>query len=87
MNTNQLKTTIYKHRNCIIETAPTEQFPEMVKITKTPKVRETFLDRRYVTLAHAHTQIELFESERLIRSKHKYVKSQLEDVVVVNDED
>ena len=87
MNNTNTNTTIYKHRNCIIETAPTEQFPDMVKITKTPKVRETFLDRRYVSLKHAHTQIELFESERLIRSKHKYVKSQLEDVVVLNGDD
>ena len=82
MNTNKT-TQGYKHRNCIIVPSPTEQFPDMVTITKTPKVRETFLDRRYVSLKHAHAQIELFESERLIRSKHKYVKSQLEDVVVL----
>jgi len=82
MNTN---TQVYKHRNCIITPIPTEQFPEMVKITKTPKVRETFLDRRYVTLAHAHKQIELFESERLIKQKGKYIKSELSDVVVIDD--
>ena len=83
MNTN---TQVYKHRNCIITPIPTEQFPEMVKITKTPKVRETFLDRRYVTLAHAHKQIELFESERLINSKAKYIKSQLRDIVILEEE-
>ena len=59
----------------------------MVTITKTPKLRETFLNRRYVTLEHAHKQIELFESERLINSKAKYVKSQLQDVVVVDGEE
>ena len=78
-------TTIYKHRNCIITTTPTESFPEMVTITKTPKLREDFLDKRYLTLSHAHKAIELFESERMIRSKEKYVKSQLSDVVVIEE--
>ena len=85
MNTNN--TSVYKHRNCIITPTPTEQFPDMVKITKTPKVREAFLDKRYVSLEHAHKQIELFESERLIKSKGKYVKSQLSDVVVLDEKD
>ena len=76
-------TNMYKHRNCIIENTPTERFPEMVTITKTPKLRSYFQDRRYLTLKHAHTAIELFESERLIRSKEQYVKSQLSDVVVL----
>ena len=76
-------TMIYKHRNCIIETTPSEQHKDMVTITKTPKVRVDFLNRRYLTLSHAHKAIELFESERLINSKLKYVKSQLQDVVVV----
>lgn len=75
----------YKHRNCIIELTPTEQFTEMVTITKTPKLRSYFLDRRYITLKHAHKAIELFESERLIKSKEKYVKSQLSDVVVISE--
>lgn len=77
--------TTYKHRNCIIEHTPTEQFPDMVTITKTPKLREGFLNKRYITLEKAHTQIELFESERLIRSKEKYVKAQLSDIVVIEE--
>ena len=81
-----MSNTIYKHRNCIITTTPTEQFPHMVTITRTPKVRETFLDRRYVSLEHAHKQIELFESERLINSKAKYIKSQLQDIVILEEE-
>lgn len=76
----------YKHRNCIIVTTPTEQYPDMVTITKTPKMRSLFQGKRYLTLTHAHKAIELFESERLIRSKAKYVKSQLSDVVVVEEE-
>jgi hypothetical protein len=77
--------TIYKHRNCIIETTPSEQHPDMVTITQTPKLRNHFLERRYVTINHAHKAIELFESERLINSKTPYIKSQLQDVVVLED--
>ena len=77
--------TTYKHRNCIIEHTPTEQFPDMFTITKTPKLREGFLNKRYITLEKAHTQIELFESERLIRSKEKYVKAQLSDIVIIEE--
>ena len=82
MNNTQ---TQYKHRNCIIELTPTEKFPKMVTITHTPKLRSYFVGRRYLTLKHAHTAIEAFESERLISSKEKYVKSQLEDVVVLSE--
>ena len=82
-NTNN--TTIYKHRNCIIEKTPTDVFPDMVTITKTPKIRQDFLDRRYINLEKAFLQIELFESNRLIRSKEKYVKAQLSEVVVVDE--
>ena len=79
------KQTQYKHRNCIIELTPTAKFPDMVTITKTPKLRSYFQDRRYLTLKHAHTAIEAFESERLINSKEKYVKSQLQEVVVLSE--
>jgi len=75
--------TIYKHRNCIIELTPTEQHQEMVTITKTPKIRKEFEGRRYLTLEHAHNQLETFESERLIKSKESYVKKQLKEVVIL----
>jgi hypothetical protein len=58
----------------------------MVTITKTPKVRVDFLNRRYLSLSHAHKAIELYESERLINSKLKYVKAQLQDVVVLEED-
>jgi len=80
-----MSNTVYKHRNCIIELTPTEQHPKLVTIIKTPKLRQDFLNRRYLTLQHAHTAIELFESERLINSKAKYVKAQLQDVVVLDE--
>jgi hypothetical protein len=78
--------TQYKHRNCIIEITPTEAFPDMVTIIKTPKLRKDFEGKRYINLEKAFLQIELFESNRLIRSKEKYVKAQLSEVVVVETE-
>ena len=81
-----MSNTIYKHRNCIIESTPTEQFPNMVTITKTPKLRQYFQDRRYITLEKAFLQIELYESERLISKKEPYIKSQLQDVVILEGE-
>lgn len=80
------ETTIYKHRNCIIEHTPTEQHTEMVTITKTPALRKDFEGRRYLTLEHAHKQIEKFESERLIKSKENYVKKQLAEVIIIEGE-
>lgn len=81
------KITQYKHRNCIIETTPSEKFPDMVTVIKTPKMRSDFEGRRYLTLKHCFTAIETFESERLINSKDKYVKAQLSEVVVLDELD
>jgi len=85
MNNNT--TMKYKHRNCLIVQTPTDKYPEMVTITKTPKMRSDFQGRRYLTIEHAHKAIELFESERLINSKDKYIKSQLSDVVILEELD
>jgi hypothetical protein len=74
-----------KHRNCIIRDTPTEQFPNMVTVVKTPNLRKTFLDSRYINIEKCVSHIELVESERLINSKEKYVKQTLKEVVVVED--
>ena len=79
--------TQVKHRNCTIISTPTEQFPHMVTVTKTPKIREVFLDRRYITLEKCYLTIEAFESDRLINNKETYVKVQLREVVVVDEVD
>ena len=77
--------TEVKHRNCIIRDTPTEQFPNMVTVVKTPNLRKTFLDSRYINIEKCVSHIELVESERLINSKEKYVKQTLKEVVVVED--
>lgn len=80
----EMKNKTFKHRNCIIVSTPSEKFPELVTITKTPKIRKDFEGRRYLSLKKCFIQIELFESERLINSKESYVQAQLEDVVVLS---
>ena len=87
MNNTYMSNTTYKHRNCIIESTPSEKYPDMVTIITTPKLRGDFEGRRYLTLKHAHRAIELFESERLINSKQKYVKSYLKDVIIIPTEE
>lgn len=77
--------TEVKHRNCIIRDTPTEQFPNMVTVIKAPKIRSAFLDSRYITIERCVEHIELWESERLINSKETYVKQQLREVVVVDE--
>lgn len=86
-NNTYMSNTTYKHRNCIIQLTPTEKYPDMVTITTTPKLRQDFEGRRYLTLKHAHKAIELYESERLINSKQKYVKSYLKDVIIIPTEE
>ena len=76
---------MFKHKNCIIQNTPSEKFPEMVTITKTPKVRVVLEGRRYITLEKAFLAIELLESERLISSKEKYVQSELADIVILEE--
>ena len=81
-----LENTEIKHRNCIIKATPNKQFVNMVTVIKTPKLRSFFQDRRYVNIHKCVAHIELYESERLINSKETYVKQQLEEVVVLNEE-
>ena len=44
------------------------------------------MDRRYITIEKCVQAIETFESERLINSKETYVKTQLQDVVVISED-
>ena len=57
----------------------------MVTVVKTPNLRKTFLDSRYINIHKCVAHIELVESERLINSKEKYVKQTLKEVVIVEE--
>jgi hypothetical protein len=82
---NMKQVSEVKHRNCIITSTPTEQFPHMVTIIKAPKIRSSFLNSRYINIERCVEHIETLESERLINSKETYVKVQLREVVVVDE--
>lgn len=78
------QTEHYKHRNCTIVNIPTEKFPHMVQVISTPKTREVFQDRRYITIDKAVEAIETWESEKLIKSKEKYIRKELEKVIPID---
>jgi hypothetical protein len=66
-----------KHRNCLIQDTPTEKFPEMVTIIKTPKVKDIFHERKYITRSKAIIAIDEWEAEGLIMRGGKKVVEEL----------
>ena len=89
-----MENTTIKHRNCLIENTPTEKFPEMVTITKTPKVKQIFLTRKYITQSKAIIAIDEWEAEGLITRGGKKVVEELielgldeEEAILSVDED
>ena len=69
-----------KYKNIIIENTPTEAFPTLVTMTKTPKNKAVFMGRKYITLEKAITAIDLHLSEELILKGGKKVKEELMEV-------
>jgi hypothetical protein len=84
MNTLQITTT--KHRNCLIQNTPSEQFPDLVTVVKTPKVKEIFNTRRYLSLQHAIIAIDLWEGEQLIGKGAKSAKKDMIELGITEDE-
>lgn len=69
-----------KYKNIIIENTPSEQFPDMVTMTKTPKNKAYFMGRKYITITKAITAIDAYIAEELISKGSKGVKQELEAV-------
>jgi hypothetical protein len=55
-----------KYKNIIIEATPTETFPTLVTMTKTPKNKNMFLGKRYITLEKAILAVDTYLTEELI---------------------
>jgi hypothetical protein len=55
-----------KYKNIIIESTPTESFPTLVTMTKTPKNKKEFLGRKYITLEKAILAVDTYLAEQLI---------------------
>ena len=55
-----------KYKNILIESTPTESFPTLVTMTKTPKNKNQFLGKKYITLEKAILAVDTYLAEQLI---------------------
>ena len=69
-----------KYKNIIIESTPTESFPELVTLTKTPKNKKAFLGRKYINLTKAITAIDTYIAEELITRGSTKVREELTEL-------
>ena len=69
-----------KYKNIIIESTPTEAFPELVTLTKTPKNKKAFLGRKYINLTKAITAIDTYIAEELITRGSTKVREELTEL-------
>jgi hypothetical protein len=73
-----------KYKNIIIESTPTESFPELVTLTKTPKNKKAFLGRKYINLNKAITAIDTYIAEELINRGSTKVREELTELFGVS---
>jgi hypothetical protein len=73
-----------KYKNIIIESTPTESFPELVTLTKTPKNKKIFLGRKYINLNKAITAIDTYIAESLIDKGRFKVREELTELFGVS---
>jgi hypothetical protein len=73
-----------KYKNIIIEATPTESFPELVTLTKTPKNKKIFLGRKYINLNKAITAIDTYIAEELIGRGSTKVREELTELFGVS---
>jgi hypothetical protein len=69
-----------KYKNIIIESTPSETFPELVTLTKTPKNKKAFLGRKYINLNKAITAIDTYIAEELIGRGSTKVREELTEL-------
>jgi hypothetical protein len=69
-----------KYKNIIIESTPSEAFPELVTLTKTPKNKKAFLGRKYINLNKAITAIDTYIAEELIGRGSTKVREELTEL-------
>ena len=69
-----------KYKNIIIEPTPSEAFPELVTLTKTPKNKKAFLGRKYINLNKAITAIDTYIAEELIGRGSTKVREELTEL-------
>ena len=55
-----------KYKNIVIETTPTTTYPTMVTMVKTPKNKNMFLGKKYITMEKAILAVDTYLAEQLI---------------------
>ena len=73
-----------KYKNIVIENTPTDKFPELVTLTKTPKNKEYFLGKKYITITKAITAIDEYIAEQLIAKGERGAKAELVELGLVD---
>lgn len=69
-----------KYKNVLIENTPTDKFPTLVTITKTPKNKAEFLGKKYITRDKAVIAIDAYIAEGLIAKGGTKVKEELQEL-------
>jgi len=69
-----------KYKNILIESTPSDAFPELVTLTKTPKNKKAFLGRKYINMTKAITAIDTYIAEELIGRGSTKVREELTEL-------
>jgi len=69
-----------KYKNILIESTPSDAFPELVTLTKTPKNKKIFLGRKYINMTKAITAIDTYIAEELIGRGSTKVREELTEL-------
>jgi hypothetical protein len=80
MNYKITKDGSYRYNNVGVMNTPSEQFPDMVTIFKTPSVLKPLAGRKYITLEKAIKAIDTLNAERLISKGNMKVGEELTGV-------
>jgi len=69
-----------KYKNILIESTPSDAFPELVTLTKTPKNKKIFLGRKYINMTKAITTKDTYIAEELIGRGSTKVREELTEL-------
>lgn len=71
---------MHKYKNIIIEETPSEKYPTLVTMTKTPKNKSELLGRKFISLTKAIVAVDAYIAENLIEKGSSLVKKELESL-------
>ena len=77
--------TITQYKRATILGIPSEKYPNMVQIIKTPKKLNTLIGKKYITITKCITTIDMIDTSRLIAKSEANVKKELAAWVVTED--